>query len=104
MIYIHHEVLGIMPWELNGKEIDHIDGNPLNNCRENLRIVTHEENMRNSHRHIERIGYSYNEKARLWMVYLDMPGKKRKHLGYTKTKLEAEQRIAEARRREGLSY
>ena len=30
-----------------GFEVDHIDGNPMNNALYNLRIVTHRENMNN---------------------------------------------------------
>lgn len=29
-----------------GKVVDHLDGDPLNNCRINLRVVSHAENMR----------------------------------------------------------
>lgn len=31
----------------DGCEVDHIDGNPSNNCLENLRYVTHKENIHN---------------------------------------------------------
>lgn len=45
-MYLHHFVVG---HPLNGKEVDHIDGNGLNNTRANLRIVTHTQNMGNTH-------------------------------------------------------
>lgn len=98
MIYMHHQVLGIMPWELDGREIDHDDRNPLNNQRHNLILTDHTGNMRNTLRHMNRKGYCFNYRANLWSVYLDMPGRNRKYLGYTKTEEEAIQRITEARR------
>ena len=42
-IWMHHLILEKKP----GYEIDHIDANGLNNCRDNLRYVTHSENLMN---------------------------------------------------------
>lgn len=97
IIYMHHQVLEIMPWELRGKVIDHKDRNPLNNWRDNLRITTQTINMRNTNRHLNRKGYCFNKRANLWFVYLDRPDQSRINLGYTKTEEQAIIKIAEAR-------
>lgn len=96
MVYMQHEVLETMPWELQGKVIDHIDRNPLNNCRTNLRIVTQAENMQNTARSQNRKGYAYSRRAGLWMSYLDLPGLSRKYLGYSKTEEEARAKVQQA--------
>lgn len=45
-ISMHRELLNID----KGKQVDHIDHNGLNNCRDNLRIVTASENQKNQRR------------------------------------------------------
>ena len=44
-IYLHALVLG---GNIDGYEIDHIDGNSLNNRKANLRYITHQENVDNT--------------------------------------------------------
>ncbi len=43
-VFLHHAVIGR---HLNGMEVDHIDNNPLNNRRNNLRFVTKRQNALN---------------------------------------------------------
>lgn len=97
IIYMHHQVLEIMPWKLGGKQVDHIDRNPLHNWKSNLRIVSKSENMRNTMRHLNRKGYCFNKRAGLYYVYLDTVEEGRINLGYTRTEEEAKSRIQEAR-------
>lgn len=43
-VYLHRLLMSAP----KGKVVDHIDGNPLNNTKENLRIVTQRENMKHA--------------------------------------------------------
>jgi len=47
LVALHHEVIGKPP---KGREVDHINGNGLDNRKANLRFCSHAENMRNRKR------------------------------------------------------
>lgn len=75
-----------------GLEVDHIDGDGLNNTRGNLRSCTHAENMRNQRiRDTNKSGYkgvSRHKKTGLWRARITHNQVERS-LGYFKTALEA---------------
>lgn len=61
---MHRTVLQRMGVNLaDGGEVDHIDRNGLNNQRENLRLVSHIQNVRNSNRIARAKGVSFDKKT-----------------------------------------
>jgi hypothetical protein len=89
---LSHIILDFKAENFTKGVIDHIDGNPLNNRKENLRICTQGENTLNksfiSNNTSGFIGISYNKDRDRYDPEIRINGK-RCHLGYTKTLEEA---------------
>lgn len=80
MLYLHRFVLGDIP---AGCEVDHINGDRLDNRRENLRIATRHVNQVNRHKQNNRNksgvrGVSWDRRERKWAVHICLH---RKHIG-----------------------
>ena len=93
LIFLYHH--GYFP-----AEIDHIDGNPRNNCVENLRAATRVQNQQNAKLRKDNISgiagvYWYKSTSR-WKVQINID-KVKTHLGYFKDKELAELVAIEAR-------
>jgi hypothetical protein len=85
--YMHRAIIGKIP---EGCEVDHIDGNGLNNQKSNLRIVTKRGNSQNRH-HIKTSiypGVSWSKNERKWVSMIQLNGIC-KNLGYFKIESEA---------------
>ncbi len=87
--YLHHFILGNHP----GKDIDHINGNRLDNRRENLRVASRHLNTVNYHRHNSRNtsgvrGVHWDAQREKWVVQLCV-NYRRVKLGYFATIEEA---------------
>jgi HNH endonuclease len=90
LMYLHHLILGRPP---EGHVVDHINRNPLDNRRSNLRIVNHALNVINQRPHMSRTGVRGVQpfpKNRLhpWVARIKVKGKQY-NLGYFATLEEA---------------
>lgn len=75
-----------------GQQVDHINGNKLDNRKSNLRICSHSENLRNQRKPKDNKsgfkGVSWHKGAKRWCAEIRSNGK-RHHLGYFDTAEDA---------------
>jgi hypothetical protein len=76
-----------------GSIVDHIDCDPTNNCRDNLRFATTFQNAQNAPKFkvpttSRYKGVCFHKKKRLWFAYLNS-NKKRFNLGYFRQEKDA---------------
>jgi hypothetical protein len=88
LVYMHREIVGAE----NGRQVDHISGDKLDNRRSNLRIATNQENHFNMGLRRDNTsgakGVCWHKKARKWMARVHINGKDI-HLGLFADKNEA---------------
>lgn len=87
--FMHHMIVARVP----GKEIDHANGNRLDNRRSNLRLATRSQNNANRPMQVtggasRYKGVCWRPHARAWKAYIKI-NKKQIHLGYYKVETEA---------------
>lgn len=94
-IYMHRFIMDQPTKKENGLEVDHVNGDGLDNRKENLRICEHYQNKANSKTQSNNstgyrgVWYSTDQKRRKrWVAEIKLKGKK-KHLGRYLTKEEA---------------
>jgi len=93
-IYMHHFIIGKPQ---RGFVIDHINGNGLDNRRDNLRIVTPRQNVLNSHTGREFCGVCWEKQCNKWKARITVDGKSI-YLGIYDNKKDACEAFENARR------
>lgn len=88
-IRLHHLFIGK---PINDLEVDHINGNPSDNRKQNLRICSHSENLMNKRMMKNNtsgiVGVCWDKLTKKWVVYISI-NKKLKHLGRFQDKQKA---------------
>lgn len=93
--WIHRAVAKRMGLDLSN-QIDHKDGNPLNNCRDNLRSATNAQNRANSRIRKSKSGFKgVVRKCNCWQAQITV-NKEKIYLGSFDTPEEAHEAYCEA--------
>lgn len=75
-IYMHREIMGLVPGD--GLQVDHINGNKLDNRRANLRICNHAQNHQNTPAHPRSTsrhrGVSWCKRTERWVAQVTLNG------------------------------
>ncbi len=84
---MHREILKVSDPKI---QVDHENGNGLNNCKTNLRQATHQQNMcnRSAHGLSQYLGVSFYNKAGKYMAKI-ASNKKQYYLGLFQSEIEA---------------
>ena len=96
--YMHREIMGKPP---AGMEIDHINGNGLDNRKENLRFCSHQQNLqarrkKNPKASSKYKGVSWEAKANKWRARIRRLSGGDKNLGLFNSELDAAKAYDEA--------
>lgn len=90
-VKMHRAIMGLSFGDV--RVIDHINGDPLDNRKDNLRVCTNAENMRNQKLYANTVSGLkgvYRRRNGTWRAQIQVDGK-RKCLGYFKTAEEGHQ-------------
>lgn len=100
-IFLHRELLGL-PRVRDGREVDHVDRDKLNNRRSNLRVVTHAQNVQNfpSHRGSTsgHRGVHWSSRKRKWVAKVRV-NREQIFLGHFESEMDAAVAARDARAR-----
>lgn len=95
---LYKKCFGAIP---EGMEIDHINGNRLDNSINNLRVVTKSQNQQNKRKSFgtssKYKNVTWHKAHQKWQVQFSVQGKQ-KHFGYFATEEEAAAKAKQARR------
>lgn len=97
-VRLHRFILGCSRGD--GKIVDHINGDTLDNRKTNLRFVTPTQSQWNQHGHRDSLsglkGASWNSQKNKWHATIRIARYKTKHLGFFATAKEAHQAYCDA--------
>jgi hypothetical protein len=91
-IFMHRAILEYHSYDLTSGEVDHINGDGLDNRKSNLQVITHAENIRKSKMPVNNKsgfrGVSWHKGDDRWQAIIEVNNIK-KYIGSFKSKIEA---------------